>query len=189
MISDTGDIRKARKSLDWTQKDLAQATGLSQSAIAKIERGRYGLSHATFLRIAEALERRRAELGRAVTLGQVMVGRIISLGPHEPVSRAALLMEEHSISQIPVFEGRAHVGTVSSTGLACALARNPRIRLVREAMGRELPMLNRSTQVGAAVAGLLEQYRAILVTDAGEIVGIVTSEDLLRRSFSAPGNM
>jgi predicted transcriptional regulator len=56
-------------------------------------------------------------------------------------------------------------------------------------MGRELPMLNRSTQVGAAVAGLLEQYRAILVTDAGEIVGIVTSEDLLRRSFSAPGNM
>jgi predicted transcriptional regulator len=182
MIRDIRDIRRARKAVEWTQKDLADATELSQSAIAKIEKGRYGVSHETFCRIAEALEIKSQEAGDCLTLGDIMETDIITMAPEEPVEKAVRLMNEHSISQIPLFEGNSHIGTVTSTGLAVALTQDPGIRTVGKAMARELPMLNESAQVNRAITALLEEFHAILVTRSGEVVGIVTSEDVLKRS-------
>ncbi len=189
MITGVKDIRRARKSVEWTQRDLADATGLSQSAIAKIEKGRYSVSHDTFLKIAGALERRTSELGHSLTLGNVMVGDIITLSPEEPVERAANLMDEHSISQIPIFEGNVHIGTVTSTSLVKALTQDPDTHTVRKAMIRELPMLNEVTPINQLITGLLEEFHAILVTRSGEVVGIVTSEDVLKVSVHVHHNV
>jgi DNA-binding XRE family transcriptional regulator len=52
MIKQVRDARLAKK---MTQKKLAQKTGMPQSAIARIESGRKGLSLATLSRVAAAL--------------------------------------------------------------------------------------------------------------------------------------
>ncbi len=189
MITGVKDIRRARKALEWTQKDLADATGLSQSAIAKIERGRYSVSHDTFLRIAGALERRSSEQGQTITLGDIMVTDLIVMSPEEPVEKAVRLMDEHSISQIPVFDGNANVGTVTSLGLMKSLTLDTNVRTVRKAMARELPVLSESAPVSPMITALLEEFHAILVTRSGEVVGIVTSEDVLRRAVHRHHNV
>jgi len=181
MIASVRDIKRARKAAGWTQRELADATNLSQSAIAKIESGSYNLSHETFLRISDVLNRLGAESDNRPTLGNVMATSIITLSPEEPVERAASLMDEHSISQIPIFEGNVHIGTVTSTSLVKALTQNPDTHTVRKAMIRELPMLNEATPIDQLITGLLEEFHAILVTRSGEVVGIVTSEDVLKR--------
>jgi len=189
MINTVKDIRRARKSVDWTQRDLADATGLSQSAIAKIEKGRYGVSHDTFLRIAEALEARGSELGQNLTLGEVMATDLVAIAPEEPIEKAVRLMDEHAISQIPIFDGPLHVGTVTSTGLMKVLTRGKEVHTVHMAMSRELPMLNESAPITPLITGLLEEFHAILVTRSGEVVGIVTSEDVLRMSVHRHHNV
>jgi predicted transcriptional regulator len=183
MINSVKDIRRARKSVEWTQKDLADATDLSQSAIAKIEKGRYSLSHETFLRIQDVLDRKMAEGGDRLTLGDVMVpaGELITVSPEEPIGKAVRLMEEHSISQIPVFEAGRTIGTVTSNSLASAMM-GPPIHTVRKAMIHELPLLHEDMPITPVITAILAESHAILVTRAGEIVGIVTSEDVLRRS-------
>ena len=48
-------VREARLAKKMTQKKLATKTGMPQSAIARIESGRKGLSLATLSRVATAL--------------------------------------------------------------------------------------------------------------------------------------
>ena len=49
------NVRKLRKSLKITQKDLANAIGISQSTIGMIEKNRQGASNDTLLKLAKAL--------------------------------------------------------------------------------------------------------------------------------------
>ena len=50
------DIKRIRKSLDITQTELAVASGVSQSTIAKIERGTMSASYDTVVKLFEALD-------------------------------------------------------------------------------------------------------------------------------------
>ena len=52
----TSEIRKRRKLLDVTQAELAAASGVSQSTITKIEKGRISASYETVVRLFEALD-------------------------------------------------------------------------------------------------------------------------------------
>ena len=51
-------IAELRREKGMTQKDLAEATGLIQPNIARIENGRYSTSLDTLARIADALDAR-----------------------------------------------------------------------------------------------------------------------------------
>ncbi len=56
-LSDIGErVRAAREGRGMTQRELAEATGLSQSNIWEIEHGKRDLRMSTFWRIKEALE-------------------------------------------------------------------------------------------------------------------------------------
>jgi len=50
-----GQVIAARKSLGWTQTDLATKTGMSQGDISNIERGVVSPTEKTLVRLAEAL--------------------------------------------------------------------------------------------------------------------------------------
>lgn len=47
----------------------------------------------------------------------VMVKSVITIGPEDPIERAALLMEEHRVSGLPVVDGGALVGILTITDL------------------------------------------------------------------------
>jgi acetoin utilization protein AcuB len=47
----------------------------------------------------------------------VMTGTVITVSPEDPIERAALLMEEHKVSGLPVVDGGALVGMLTITDL------------------------------------------------------------------------
>ena len=47
----------------------------------------------------------------------VMVKSVITIGPEDPIERAALLMEEHRVSGLPVVDGGTLVGILTITDL------------------------------------------------------------------------
>lgn len=49
-------IRNARKSLGWTQEDLANESGLDRSYIGGVERGERNISFISLCQIAKALK-------------------------------------------------------------------------------------------------------------------------------------
>lgn len=49
-------IRSARKSIQLTQKELSEKSGLDRSYLGGIERGQRNVSFVTLCRVAEALE-------------------------------------------------------------------------------------------------------------------------------------
>src|SRR6188472_1014209 len=60
-------IRVARKHREWTQAELAEVLGTSQSAVNRIERGHQNLSLEMLARIGEALDSEIVSLGAGPT--------------------------------------------------------------------------------------------------------------------------
>ncbi len=60
-------IRDARKHRGWTQQQLAEVLGTSQSAVNRIERGHQNLSLEMLARIGEALDRPLVSIGQGPT--------------------------------------------------------------------------------------------------------------------------
>ena len=58
-------IRDSRKNRGWTQSQLAETLGTSQSAINRIEQGNQNLSLDLLTRISEALDSEIVSLGRS----------------------------------------------------------------------------------------------------------------------------
>ena len=58
-------IRDARQHRGWTQSQLAEALGTSQSAVNRIERGNQNISLEMIARIGEALDIEIVSLGYA----------------------------------------------------------------------------------------------------------------------------
>ena len=65
------DIKRIRKSIDVTQMELASSSGISQSTIAKIERGTISASYDTVVRLFETLESMKADSRKEMTAGDV----------------------------------------------------------------------------------------------------------------------
>jgi transcriptional regulator with XRE-family HTH domain len=57
MTVTSAQVRMARAALNWTVRDLAEATQLHRNTISNIETGRYGGDVATLTRIAAVLKR------------------------------------------------------------------------------------------------------------------------------------
>jgi transcriptional regulator with XRE-family HTH domain len=57
MTVTSAQVRMARAALNWTVRDLAEATQLHRNTISNIETGRYGGDVTTLARIAAVLKR------------------------------------------------------------------------------------------------------------------------------------
>ena len=93
-------------------------------------------------------------------------------------------MKEHGYSQIPVFEGKQPVGSISEKAILRQIlegkdleeiSRQPTERIMEEAF----PQINEDAPL-SLITSLLQTYSAVLVSKKGEVVGIITKADLLR---------
>ncbi len=93
------DIKKFREQLGWSQRELAERAGITQSHLAKIEIGKVNPRYSTVKLVMEALDK-----GVDDRCTRYMTTQIIWIGEDEPAKRARALMFEKGISQLPVFE-------------------------------------------------------------------------------------
>ncbi|HSN04367.1 MAG TPA: CBS domain-containing protein [Nitrospira sp.] len=138
--------------------------------------------------LAQGLDPARA------TAGQVMASPLLTIAPDRPMLDASHLMETHKVRHLAVAEGNDVVGLISArdlvrhfveaeTGPARELENvyRPLSVLMRTA----LETIESGETVAAAATRLVEKHiGSLFVIEAGEMVGIVTESDLVRKGIA-----
>jgi predicted transcriptional regulator len=173
-----------RMALEMTQVELAGLSGVSQSTIAKIERGMINGSYEAVSSLFSVLQERIEKIKKGRKAKEVASGVVISIQAGEKVKRASEIMREKGFSQLPVFRGEAHVGCVSERVFLRLLREGESMedlgeRKVEEVMEDIFPIVSEETHL-EAVTNLLANHSAVLVARRGEITGIITSSDFLK---------
>ncbi|MCX8150771.1 MAG: CBS domain-containing protein [Candidatus Bathyarchaeota archaeon] len=182
MFPQLEDIGKRRRQLGLKQSELAKLAGVSQSLIAKLEAGKIDSSYTKVKAIFDVLE--RLEIKNRIQAEKVLHKEVIGVQKEEPVAKVVQLMKEHNFSQIPVFNGKQSVGSVSEKTIlrqilaGCDLAEISKLPTAK-IMDEAFPQVSEDAPL-SLISNLLQVYSAVLVSKQGEVMGIITKADLLR---------
>jgi predicted transcriptional regulator len=167
------DLRERRKALDLTQSALAESAGVSQPLIARIEGGDVDPRLSTLRDIVNALE---AAEGDVVRASDMMHETVVRVAPDDSVREAETRMDDHGYSQLPVIQTGVPVGSISHADIIRA-GDDVGEMAVGEVMSESFPTVSPEATVDE-VRNLLEHYKAVIVTEGGEAVGIITEADV-----------
>ncbi|MBA3750214.1 MAG: CBS domain-containing protein [Nitrosopumilus sp.] len=174
-------IKQARVKLGVTQRKLALLCGISTSMINQIESGRCKPSYDTAKRIFEILLSMESNV--SIKAGDICNKNLITIQSEESLSTAIHKMRNHSISQLPVFNGSRLVGILTEDDLAkIVIEHNDRdIHLVKIASVMEPPppLVDTSTPAKALIS-LVRFAKCVLVGEKGNVMGIITLTDTLK---------
>jgi cystathionine beta-synthase len=132
---------------------------------------------------------------RRATVGDVLRGKtplppMITVSEEDTVSTALDLLRKYEISQIPVMHGHEVIGSINDVAVMQAVFDHADIlhQPVRDVMGRAFPALEQSEEIDRAYKLLTLANHAIVVTDDGEPIGVVTRQDIISflSDISAP---
>ena len=170
------DLRTRRTELELTQSELADRAGVSQPLFARIEGGDVDPRLSTLRRIVNALEE---AAGGVVRADDLMHEDVVSVSPSETVHAAVERMQDEGYSQLPVIQDGVPVGSISDSDVVHARERHDDVgnRSVREVMSESFPTVGRSSTLDE-ISSLLDHYKAVMVTDSGRTVGIITQADV-----------
>ena len=176
------DIGKKRRQLGLKQAELAKMAGVSQSLIAKLESGKIDSSYTKVKTIFDVLD--RIESKSKIQEGKVFNNEIVSIQKDEPLSKVVKLMKDHGYSQIPVFDGKQSVGSISEKTILRQILAGKDIAQISllptgEIMEEAFPQISEDAPT-TSISSLLQTYSAVLVTKKGKVTGIITKADLLR---------
>jgi cystathionine beta-synthase len=115
-----------------------------------------------------------AKSGRLPALLRLQVG--------EPVRRALALVEQHEVTQLPVFRGDEVVGTIYDSEILKGVLGDAATldRPVESLMSESLPIVRSDQSVDDVTRLLAARNPAVLVREDGRVVGILTRFDMLQ---------
>ena len=107
---------------------------------------------------------------------------LLSVEANEPLRKALALVEQHDVTQIPVFRGEEIVGTVYEDEiLKTVLADSSALdRPVESLMAEPLPVVLSDAPVGQVTRLMAARNPAVLVRENGQLTGILTRFDMLQ---------
>ncbi len=174
-------IKQTRLKIGVTQRKLALLCGVSTSMINQIESGRCKPSYDTAKRIFEILLSMESNV--SIKAGDICNKNLITIQSEESLSIAIHKMRDHSISQIPVFDGSRLVGILTEDNVARIMIEHSSgdIHLVKivSFMEPPPPLVDVSTPAKALVS-LVRFAKCVLVSEKGTVVGIITLTDTLK---------
>lgn len=127
-----------------------------------------------------------ADAKRRATVGNVLRSKtplppLLTVQQDDTVKTALDLLRHYEISQLPVMQGREQVGSVNDVGVMRSVFDHADIlhQPVSEVMGRPFPALEQSEEIELAYKLLTLANPAIVVTDDGEPIGVLTRQDII----------
>jgi len=176
MFWELKDIGRIRKKLGLSQTQFARRCGVSQSLIAKIEKGHTEPSYRNAVKIFNAILNAIQEKGKRAR--DVMHKPIIYVSPNDTIEKAAEVMRKNDFSQIPVFENGKNIGSVSEDSFLKILGKNAKRKKVEEIMEPAFPTVDENMPLKCVVS-LLQFRKAVLVQKKGNFIGIITKYDVI----------
>ena len=182
MFPSLEDIGKKRRQLGLKQAELAKMAGVSQSLIAKLESGKIDSSYTKVKTIFDVLERLEAKM--KIQGGRVFNNKVLGVQKSEPVSKVVRLMKDYGYSQIPVFDGKQSVGSISEKTILRQILDGKDLTQVSalptgEIMEEAFPQVSEEAPL-SLISSLLQTYSAVLMSKRGRVTSIVTKADLLK---------
>lgn len=119
-------------------------------------------------------------------LSTIMTSELITLGPKDTLQKAMEILRSKRIHHLPVVDGKKMVGLITTYDLF-KIDRNKEefgeIPL-EEIMTKKLATLESGDKIGtAAEIFLAHLFHAIPIVDNGDLVGIVTTHDVMKYCF------
>ncbi len=174
MILSSAQLRKLRKDAGLTQKQLSKLVGVSQAHIAKIEKGKVDPRLSIVNKILEVLTEREGKKCK-----DIMTLNVVFAKPTDKVLNISKVMIRKAISQLPVTKDSKIIGTITEESIIRNLKADIADEKVENIMEPPLPSVTVDTDVNT-IKPLLEVSSGILVTQNGEVIGIITRSDLLK---------
>ncbi len=181
-IPTSEELKHYRLRVGMTQSNLASKAKVSQSLIARIEKGNIDPRVSTLRKILNALKTEGG--GVRITATQIMRSPVITVSADAELKKASRLMEEHNISQIPVVVNGVPLGSISEERVIHELTsgKDPSkfssIK-VKDIMGAGFPVVTANTEV-ETLSRLVEFNPCVLVVEKERLIGIVTKSDCLK---------
>ena len=176
------DIAKRRRQLALKQSELAKMAGVSQSLIAKLEAGTIDSSYTKVKTIFDVLE--RLEFKTKVQAEKILHNDVLSIQKDQQISDVVKIMKDHGYSQLPVFNGKQSVGSISEKAILRQILSGKDLEQIsklptEDIMEEAFPQINEDAPL-SLITSLLQTYSAVLVSKKGVVIGIITKADLLR---------
>lgn len=169
-------LKRKRKRLGLTQKQLSEISGLTQSVIAKIETESVDPRASTLAKLVESLN--RAEYPNIPhSVADLMVKNISTIDVSESIRNAITIMVEAGISQLPVLSDGKIVGIVSESNLLKRA--NDAKASVGKIMKSNPVIISKYLSIGEAKKRL-EDEDCLLIAEDGNLLGLITRIDILR---------
>ncbi len=120
-------------------------------------------------------------------ISTIMTSKVITVGPNETLTVAKDIFLKHKIHHIPVVEGKKLVGIISSYDLVKigkSFSEYKDIK-IKEVMTTGIATLEPTDKIGSAAEVFMEHlFHGIPITNSkGEVVGIVTTHDILKYTY------
>ena len=182
MLPSINEVAKKRRIMGLTQQKLARLAGVSQSLIAKLESQKIDPSYTKVKAIFDALERLQTET--EVLAEQVLNNDVIGVQKNDQVSKAVQTMAKYGYSQLPVFDDKHAVGSISEKTIIGKVSAGKDLSQISklsvgEVMEEAFPQVGETTPL-PLISNLLRVYPAVLISTKGKVVGIITKADLLK---------
>jgi len=181
LLPELSDISRLRKKFDITQTELAKRAGVSQSLVARLERGRVDPRYSKAASVFRALDELR---GKEILTKELMTPKVVGVQLTDSMEKIAGIMKRCNVSQMPVFDKKKVVGSISERVILDEIAKGADMRDfshkdVDEFMEHPFPIVGMNTPL-TTISTLLEHNTAVLVMERGDIKGIITNADLLK---------
>jgi cystathionine beta-synthase len=108
--------------------------------------------------------------------------RLLRVEATDPLRRALTLVEQHDVTQLPVFRGSEVVGTIYDSDLLKTVLQDSSAldRPVESVMAEPLPVIPADQPLEQVTRLLAQRNPAVLVRENGAVVGILTRFDMLQ---------
>jgi predicted transcriptional regulator len=175
------EIKRLRKKHDLNQKELADKSGVSQSLIAKIESGKVEPTFSKAQKIFLVLEEMREK--KEIKAKEIMRKKVFFVEMSDSIKNVISLMKNKGISQIPVLSQGRVAGMITEGSILKSTLKDPHkiSNLKAEEIMEDAPPIVSPNTGLKILRELLRDYPIVLVSEKGDVKGIVSKSDLLGR--------